>query len=50
MRTIKTMAKIWLAGRIVDEGLSILLTLVLLGLAGISYYVVIAEIRKVFGL
>ncbi|OPY64121.1 MAG: hypothetical protein A4E56_00175 [Pelotomaculum sp. PtaU1.Bin065] len=50
MRTIRTMAKIWLAGHLVDRGFSILLTLALLGLVGIGYYIVIAEIRKVFGL
>lgn len=50
MKTLEVLAKLWLAGHLLDKCLSIIVNLVLLALAGVGFWIVATEIRKVFGL
>jgi len=50
MKTLEVLAKLWLAGQLIDKGLNIIVSLALLALAGVGFWAVATEIRKVFGL
>ena len=46
---LESLVRLWLVGQLIDRGLGILLTLAMLGAAGLMIKVVLKEFCRVFG-
>jgi len=49
MKTIEALVRLWLIGHLLDRGLGILLTLTMLGVAGLAVRAMLREFCRVFG-